>query len=437
MFVQHGGALEDLTFSLAKLNFLLSIYDNKPGIMTRLDRLKKVLEIGKTINNKTVAELEAANQKLIGWRKVEVDWKSAEGVIDVAKQTTGLENIKTELMGDAISDTADLAGGRMTLHEDKQNSTGFEPNINNVAKAANDLFNTLLRGPTASAKRSELLEHFDSQIWQCVDATIDDIHAFILDERWAILVSKPVLDNFSKIIKKIVKEICEKQQYFRLEKEYFLYLLKDDTDLREYFIKYRNAAKNPINEAVAVEIQKKVVNEKLEDIINRGQEIGDIITNLFNHSIELSTISTVDIGGTTFVVGCVDETKAGSDEVFVKKVKEKEQTFGWVDVYRIPSLLTKLNPVYSDTSIKYADSTISKCRVSNLDIDGRTFTCEGDAILKAMNSINSVTFSNPKPAAAGAPEGAEVGGGGAEVAEVGGGGAEGAEVAPEIVAPPE
>jgi len=412
-FLQRGGALEDLTFPLAKLNFLLSIYDDKPSIKAMLDRLQKVLEIGTTIAKKTVAELEAENQKLIVWKKVEVDWKSAEGVIDVAKQTAGLENIKRALLGDAIENTNDLAKGKMALHKDEKNSTGFEPNINNVAIAANDLFNTLLRGPTATAKRNDFLEHFESQAWECVDGTVDNIHAFILDERSAILLSKPVLDNYSKIIKKIVKGICEKQTYFKLEKEYFLHLLKEDKALKEYFRKYRD------NEAVAVEIQKKVVNEKLEDIINRGQEIGDIITNLFNHSIVLSTISTVDIGTTTFVVGCVDETKAGSDEAFEKKVKEKEQTFGWVELLRSPSLLTKLNPVYSDTSITYSDFTTSKCRVSDLDIDGRTFTCDGDDTQKAVDSINSVTFSNPNPVV--------VGGGAPENV------AEGAEVAPENV----
>jgi hypothetical protein len=429
--VQRGGALEDITFSLAKLDFLISIYDNKLGVMTRLNRLKKVLEIGKTINNKTVDELEDANQKLIGWRKVEVDWKSAEGVIDVAKQTTGLENIKTELMGDAISDTADLAGGTMLLHQEGSNTTGFESNVNNVAIAAKDLFNTLLRGPYASAKRSEFLEHFGSNTWQCVDATIDDIHAFNFDEGSVILLSKPVLDNFSKIIKKIVKKICEDQTYFRLEKEYFLYLLIIDNDLREYFRKYRG------NEAVAGEIQKKVVNEGLAGIINKDQEEDEIIKKLFNHSIGLSTISTVDIGTTTFVVGCVDETKADSDDVFVNKVKEKEQTLTYLDMYRDPSLLTKLNTVYSDTLIRYDDNTTSKCRVSDLDIDGRTFTCEGDATQKRIHDINAVTFSNPKPAAGGAPEVGEVVGGGgggggggapanvaegAEVAEAGGGG---------------
>ena len=403
-----------------------------------LDRLQKVLEIATTIAKKTVAELEAENQKLIEWKKVEVDWKSAEGVIDVAKQTTGLENIKRALLGDAIENTNDLAKGKMALHKDEKNSTGFEPNINNVAIAANDLFNTLLRGPTATAKRNDFLEHFESQTWECVDGTVDNIHAFILDERSAILLSKPVLDNYSKIIKKIVKGICEKQTYFKLEKENFLYLLKGDKALTEYFRKYRD------NEAVAVEIQKKVVNEKLEDIINRGQEIGDIITNLFNHSIVLSTISTVDIGDTTFVVGCVDETKADSNEVFVEKVKGAEQTFGWVELLRSPSLLTKLNPVYSDTSITYSDFTTSKCRVSDLDIDGRTFKCEGDATPKAIDSINSVTFSNPPVAPIGgdapvnAAEGAEVAPANAApvnvAAEVA---AEGAEGPPENAAPPE
>ena len=414
--MQRGGALDDIIFPLAKLNFLLSIYDDKPSIKAMLARLKKVLEVGKTINEKTVAELEAANAMFVVWNKVEVDWKSG-GVIDVAKQTAGLENIKRVLLGNTISKEDDLAGGKMILHEDMNNTSGFEPNINNVAKAANDLFQTLLRGPTATTKRIEFIESFGNQLWQCVDATIDDIHAFILDERSAILLSKPVLDNYSKIIKKIVKGICEKQTYFKLEKENFLYLLKGDKALTEYFRKYRD------NEAVAVEIQKKVVNEKLEDIINRGQEIGDIITNLFNHSIGLSTISTVDIGTTTFVVGCVDETKAGSDEAFEKKVKETEQTFGWVELLRSPSLLTKLNPVYSDTSITYSDFTTSKCRVSDLDIDGRTFKCEGDATPKAIDSINSVTFSNPPVAPIGgdAPVNA----------------AEGAEVAPEEAAPPE
>jgi hypothetical protein len=95
--LQRGGALEDLTFPLAKLNFLLSIYDDKPSIKAMLDRLQKVLEIGTTIGKKTVAELEAENQKLIVCKKVKVDWKSAEGVIDAAKQTAGLENIKRAL----------------------------------------------------------------------------------------------------------------------------------------------------------------------------------------------------------------------------------------------------------------------------------------------------------------------------------------------------
>jgi len=381
-FLQRGGAVGDISFTLAKLEFLISIHETKQGVLTILNRFKKVLQLGGLIKNKTVADLEGDNSRL-----------KEPVVFDVKNKSDGLERVRTQLFIDYVNDTPDPAEEASMISLNKSKTSGFENDVNDIVMIMDDLFRILLVGSEPSKKRNDFLKQFRTSTYQPVDRSVDAIFEFILDGIKSTDLASSVLEYFNGIIEEMVTKFRARQTYYKLEEHMFLSLLKTNERLLSYFSVYKNKLNLSAVGKISDIIQKKITEEGIGGLINKTQTIDDIIETLFNHVLDANTNN---ISGITFVGGV--NAKETINEEYINIMKAKEQKISFFDFVSNPDILITLQPLYSKTTFKYLKSASEagpvEFRVDSYNKDSREYTSDTGVTVK-LDNISEVIFSNP------------------------------------------
>ena len=191
------------------------------------------------------------------------------------------------------------------LHDDKDNKTGFQSNVQNVLQIAHDLYSRLCpreRGTINPLRLKKFAMYLGTMTTTrktaCIDGRIDEIASYVYKSDYILDPNQPFLMNITRIIHRVAKQKEMELYTFMTE------LWNESTFTPFYIMALQNpkVRKELLDNGVVDADQLQAIEERFEDGIYPSDEAWSILHNIFQFLMENYIINWESRDGKTILL---------------------------------------------------------------------------------------------------------------------------------------